>query len=53
MICGSEQQSHRELGPGHADEQAAASSKRWAIQRLEQLGFAVTLTSKDHEEEVA
>jgi len=48
-----EQQSYRELGPGHADEQAAESSKRWAIRRLEQLGFAVTLTSKDHEEEVA
>jgi transposase len=48
-----EQQSYRELGPGHADEQAAASSKRWAIRRLEQLGFAVTLTPKEHEEEVA
>src|SRR5260221_138612 len=48
-----EQQSYRELGPGHADEQAAQSSKRWAIRRLEQLGFAVTLTPKDHEEEVA
>jgi hypothetical protein len=47
--CGSEQQSYRELGPGHADEQAAESSKRWAIRRLEQLGFAVTLTPKDHE----
>jgi transposase len=56
-----ERQSYRELGPGHADEQAAESSKRWAIRRLEQLGFAVTLTPKegetltttDHEEEVA
>ncbi len=56
-----EQQSYRELGPGHADEQAAESSRRWAIRRLEQLGFAVTLTPKDqeplattdHEEEVA
>jgi transposase len=47
-----EQQSYRELGPGHADEQALESSKRWAIRRLEQLGFAVTLTPKDHEEEV-
>ena len=45
-----EQQSYRELGPGHADEQALESSKRWAIRRLEQLGFAVTLTPKDHEE---
>ena len=48
-----EQQSYRELGPGHADEQAAESSKRWAIRRLEQLGFAVSLIPKDHEEEVA
>lgn len=48
-----EQQSYRELGPAHADEQALESSKRWAIRRLEQLGFAVTLTPKDHEEEVA
>jgi len=48
-----EQQCYRELGPGHADEQAAESSKRWAIRRLEQLGFAVTLTPKDHEEEEA
>ncbi len=56
-----EQQSYRELGPSHADEQAAESSRRWAIRRLEQLGFAVTLTPKDqeplaridHEEEVA
>ena len=56
-----EQQSYRELGPGHADEQALESSKRWAMRRLEQLGFAVTLTPKeqemltptDHEEGVA
>jgi hypothetical protein len=56
-----ERQSYCELGPGHAGEQAAESSKRWAIRRLEQLGFAVTLTPKedetptttDHEEEVA
>lgn len=47
------QQSYRELGPGHAEEQLAASSKRWAVRRLEQLGFAVTLTLKDHEEGVA
>jgi transposase len=44
-----EQQSYRELGPGHAEEQDAESSKRCAIRRLEQLGFAVTLTPKDHE----
>ena len=44
-----EQQSYRELGPGHADEQAAQSSKRWAIRRLEQLGFSVTLTPNEGE----
>jgi transposase len=48
-----EHQSYRERGPGHADEQAAESSKRWAIRRLEQLGFVVTLNPKDHEEGVA
>ena len=56
-----EQQTYRELGPGHADEHALEASKRWAIRRLEQLGFAVTLTPKeqetltltDHEEGVA
>ena len=45
-----EKQPYRELGPGRADEQALESSKRWAIRRLEQLGFAVTLTPTDHEE---
>jgi transposase len=44
-----EHQAYRELGPGHADDQAAASSKRWAIRRLEQLGYTVTLTPKDNE----
>jgi transposase len=38
-----EQQSYRELGPSHADEQALQASKRWAIRRLEQLGYEVTL----------
>ncbi len=38
-----EQQSYRELGPGHAEEHATESSKRWAIRRLEQLGYQVTL----------
>jgi transposase len=42
-----EQQTYRELGPGHADEQALASSKRWAIRRLEQLGYRVTLQPTD------
>ncbi len=38
-----EQQSYRKLGPGHAEEHATESSKRWAIRRLEQLGYQVTL----------
>jgi transposase len=38
-----EQQTYRELGPGHADEHALEASKRWAIRRLEQLGYQVTL----------
>jgi transposase len=38
-----EQQSYRELGPGHADEQAVQASTRWAVRRLEQLGYQVTL----------
>lgn len=38
-----EQQSYRELGPGHAEEQANEASKRWALRRLEQLGYQVTL----------
>jgi transposase len=40
-----EQQTYRELGPGHADEQALEASKRWALRRLEQLGYQVTLQS--------
>ncbi len=48
-----DRQSYRELGPGHADEQALESSKRWALRRLEQLGYTVTLTSKDTDKEVA
>jgi transposase len=42
-----EQQTYRELGPGRADEQALDSSKRWAIRRLEQLGYHVTLQPAD------
>ena len=38
-----EHQSYHELGPGHAEETATESSKRWAIKRLEQLGYQVTL----------
>jgi transposase len=42
-----EQQSYRELGPGHAEEQANEASKRWAIRRLEQLGYQVSLQSAE------
>jgi transposase len=42
-----EQQSYRELGPGHAEEQANEASRRWAIRRLEQLGYQVTLQSAE------
>lgn len=38
-----QQQTYRELGPGHADEHAAEATTRWAIRRLEQLGYQVTL----------
>lgn len=38
-----EQQFYRELGPGHAQEETLEASKRWAIRRLEQLGYQVTL----------
>lgn len=38
-----EPQSYRELGPGYAEEKAAEASKRWALRRLEQLGYQVTL----------
>jgi hypothetical protein len=53
IICGSDQQSYRELGPGHTDKQAAELSKRWIIRRLEHLGFVVLLTLKDYQEEMA
>jgi len=42
-----EQQSYRELGLGHAQEQADEASKRWAIRRLEQLGYQVSLQSAE------
>jgi transposase len=38
-----EQQSYQELGPDHAEEKALEASKRWALRRLEQLGYQVTL----------
>ncbi len=40
-----EQHPYRELGPDHADEQANEASKRWAMRRLEQLGYQVSLQS--------
>jgi hypothetical protein len=40
-----EQQPYRELGPGHAEEQANEASKRWALRRLQQLGYQITLQS--------
>jgi hypothetical protein len=40
-----EQQPPRELEPGHAQEQANEASKRWALRRLQQLGFQVPLQS--------
>ncbi len=42
-----EQQPYRELGPGHAEEQANDASKRWAIRRLEQLGYQVSLEAAE------
>jgi transposase len=38
-----EQQSYRELGTEYAEEKAAEASKRWALRRLKQLGYQVTL----------
>lgn len=42
-----EQQPYRELGPDHAEEQADEASKRWALRRLEQLGYQVTLQAAE------
>jgi hypothetical protein len=38
-----DQQPYRELGPDYDQEQAAEAAKRWALRRLEQLGYQVTL----------
>jgi transposase len=38
-----EQQPYRELGPDYGQEKAAEAAKRWALRRLEQLGYQVTL----------
>ena len=42
-----EQQSYRELGPDHVDEQAAEVAKRRALRTLEQLGYDITLQSTE------
>jgi transposase len=42
-----EQQSYRELGPDHVDEQAAEVAKRRALRTLEQLGYDITLQSAE------
>jgi transposase len=42
-----EKQPYRELGPGHLEEKALESSKRWAVRRLERLGYQVTLQSAE------
>jgi transposase len=38
-----EQQPYQELGPNHDEEKAIEATKRWALRRLEQLGYQVTL----------
>jgi hypothetical protein len=38
-----DQQPYRELGPDYGQEKAAEAAKRWALRRLEQLGYQVTL----------
>jgi transposase len=38
-----DQQPYRELGPDQDQEKAAEAAKRWALRRLEQLGYQVTL----------
>jgi hypothetical protein len=38
-----DQHPYRELGPDHDQEKAAEAAKRWALRRLEQLGYQVTL----------
>jgi hypothetical protein len=47
LICGSEHQSSRELGPDHLDEKAALVAKRRALRTLEQLGYDVALQSSE------
>jgi transposase len=42
-----EQRSYRELGPEHLEEKAAEATTRWALRRLEQLGYQVTLQSSE------
>lgn len=42
-----DQQPYHELGPDLAEEQAHEASKRWAIRRLEQLGYQVSLDTAE------
>jgi hypothetical protein len=38
-----EEVSYQALGPAYAEEKAVEASKRWALRRLKQLGYQVTL----------
>ncbi len=40
-------QPYQERGPDHLEEKRAEAAKRWAIRRLEQLGYEVTLQSSE------
>jgi transposase len=42
-----EHQPYRELGPDHAEAKALEASKNWAVRRLEQLGYQVTLQTDE------
>jgi transposase len=40
-------QPYQERGPDHLEEKSAEAAKSWAIRRLEQLGYEVTLQSSE------
>lgn len=42
-----EHQPYQELGPDYAEEKALEASKNWAVRRLEQLGYHVTLQTDE------
>jgi hypothetical protein len=42
-----DQQPYRELGPDQVEENANEAAKRWAIRRLEQLGYQVSVTDAE------